>query len=93
MFNKANIAMECRKFEARLEDYLGGAPDTELDDHVARCQNCRAMLDDSRLAGDLLRRCLGARERTEPRICRQRYGPNSSGRGANEVSRGILDSV
>lgn len=55
MFNKANIAMECRKFEARLEDYLGGAPDTELDDHVARCQNCRAMLDDSRLAGDLLR--------------------------------------
>src|SRR5271169_2247936 len=47
--------MRCRKYEARFEDYLGGAPDSELDNHLAGCQDCRAVLEDSRLAGDLLR--------------------------------------
>lgn len=47
--------MRCRKFEARFEDYLGGAPDSELNDHLARCAECRAALEDSRLAGNLLR--------------------------------------
>ncbi len=55
MFNKPNIPMRCRKFEARFEDYLGGAPDSELDDHLARCEDCRTALEDSRLAGSLLR--------------------------------------
>jgi predicted anti-sigma-YlaC factor YlaD len=55
VFNKPNIQMGCRKFEARLEDYLGGAPDSELSDHLTRCADCRSALENSRLAGDLLR--------------------------------------
>ncbi len=55
MFNKSNIPMRCRKFESRFEDYLSGAPDSELGDHLTRCEDCRAALDDSRLAGNLLR--------------------------------------
>lgn len=55
MFNKLNIRLRCGKFEARLEDYLGGAPDSELEDHLTRCEDCRSALEDSRLAGNLLR--------------------------------------
>ena len=55
MFNRPNIPMGCRKFESRFEDYLGGAADSELDDHLAHCEDCRSALEDSRLAGDLLR--------------------------------------
>ncbi len=55
MFNKSNVPMRCRKFEARFEDYLGGAPDSELENHIAGCQDCRAVLEDARLAGTLLR--------------------------------------
>jgi predicted anti-sigma-YlaC factor YlaD len=47
--------MQCRQFESRFEDYLGGVPDAELDDHLTRCGGCRSALEDSRLAGDLLR--------------------------------------
>jgi hypothetical protein len=59
VYNKPNIPMGCRKFEARLEDHLGGAADSELDDHVAHCEQCRSALEDSRLAGDLLREAWG----------------------------------
>lgn len=55
MFSKSNLPMRCRKFESRFEDYLGGALDPELDAHLAECQDCRAALQDSRMAGDLLR--------------------------------------
>jgi len=55
MFNKPNISMRCRKFEARLEDYLGGAADSELEAHLTHCADCRTALEDSRLAGNLLR--------------------------------------
>ncbi len=55
MFNKSNIPMRCRKFEARFEDYLAGAPDSELRGHLAGCEDCRRALEDSRLAGTLLR--------------------------------------
>jgi hypothetical protein len=55
VFNKPNIPIRCRKFEARFEDYLGGAADSELDDHLTHCADCRAALEDSRLAGNLLR--------------------------------------
>jgi hypothetical protein len=55
VFNKQNNLIGCRKFELRIEDYLGGAPDSELDDHLALCGDCRSALEDSRLAGDLLR--------------------------------------
>jgi hypothetical protein len=58
VFNKPNIPMRCRKFEARFEDYLGGAPDSELDAHLTRCADCRTALEDSRLAGNLLREAL-----------------------------------
>jgi hypothetical protein len=55
VFNKSNIPIRCRSFESRFEDYLGGAPDSELGDHLTRCEHCRAALEDSRLAGNLLR--------------------------------------
>ena len=55
MFNKPNIPIGCRNFESRFEDYLGGAPDSELGGHLERCADCRLTLEDSRLAGDLLR--------------------------------------
>jgi hypothetical protein len=55
VFNKKRIPMGCRKYEARLEDYLQGAPDSELDEHLRQCAGCSAALDNSRLAGDLIR--------------------------------------
>jgi hypothetical protein len=55
VFNKSNIPKRCEKFEARFEDYLSGAPDPELDGHLAHCQECSAALEDSRFAGNLLR--------------------------------------
>jgi hypothetical protein len=58
VFNKANLPRGCRKFEARFEDYLGGATDSELGDHLTRCEACRAALVDLRLAGDVLRGAL-----------------------------------
>jgi hypothetical protein len=55
MFKKPKTPVQCQKFEARLEDYLGGAPDSQLEDHLAHCANCRTALEDSRFAGALLR--------------------------------------
>ena len=54
MFRK-RVQEECRTFEARLEDYLNGAHDAELNDHLVQCAHCRSAIEDSRLAGDLLR--------------------------------------
>ena len=47
--------MGCRKFEARLEDYLQGNRDAEIAEHLRECANCSAALENSRLAGDLIR--------------------------------------
>ena len=55
MFSKMRIPMRCRKFEARFEDYLEGASDSELHEHLAQCADCRVALENSRLAGDLIR--------------------------------------
>jgi predicted anti-sigma-YlaC factor YlaD len=55
VLNKANDTRGCRKFEAQLEDYLSGAPNSQLDDHLSGCGQCRDALEDSRLAGELLR--------------------------------------
>jgi hypothetical protein len=55
VFNKSKVPKECGKFEVRFEDYLAGAPDFELSDHLAQCEDCRSMLEDSSLAGSLLR--------------------------------------
>jgi predicted anti-sigma-YlaC factor YlaD len=55
VFNKPNHSANCRAYEARFEDYLAGASDAELSDHLLQCAGCRATLADSRLAGDLLR--------------------------------------
>jgi hypothetical protein len=38
-----------------MEDYLNGAPDADLRQHLAQCAECRAALEDSRMAGNLLR--------------------------------------
>jgi predicted anti-sigma-YlaC factor YlaD len=54
-FSKMRIPMRCRKFEARLEDYLEGSSHSEVEEHLIHCPDCRAALEDSRLAGDLLR--------------------------------------
>jgi hypothetical protein len=55
VFNKRIIPMGCQKFESRYEDYLGGARDPEVAAHLDQCGDCRSALDDSRLAGNLLR--------------------------------------
>jgi hypothetical protein len=55
MFNKTRMPMGCRKFEARLEDYLQGNRDAEIAEHLRECANCSAALENSRLAGDLIR--------------------------------------
>ena len=55
MFNKMRISMRCRTFESRFEDYLGGTADSELREHLTQCADCRAALENSRLAGDLIR--------------------------------------
>jgi len=54
----AKPSMGCRKLAARLEDYLDGAPDSELREHLDRCEGCRSALEDSRMAGNLLRQAL-----------------------------------
>jgi len=55
VFRKLNGGSQCRKYEARLEDYLHGAKDNELTAHIAQCAGCRAALEDSRLGGQILR--------------------------------------
>jgi hypothetical protein len=55
MFNKTSLPMGCRKYEARLEDYLQGTQDAELAEHLRQCADCSAALENSRLAGDLIR--------------------------------------
>lgn len=55
MLKKARIPSECEKFEPRFEDFLGGAPDFELEAHLAGCEHCRSAMEDSRFAGKLLR--------------------------------------
>jgi len=47
--------VQCRKYEARLEDYFQGADDFELSKHLGQCADCRAALEKSRLGGELLR--------------------------------------
>jgi hypothetical protein len=55
VFSGAWALPRCRKYEARLEDYLDGTPDSETQKHLSQCAHCRAALEDSRLAGGLLR--------------------------------------
>ncbi len=55
MFEKTIVPARCRKYEHRLEEYLGGAPDSELSEHLLQCADCRATLGDAHAAGDLLR--------------------------------------
>jgi hypothetical protein len=45
----------CGKYEARLEDYLHGADDPELSDHLLRCGACLTALEKSRTGAQLLR--------------------------------------
>jgi len=49
----------CRNYEARLEDYLQGNlkgnDEAQLNDHLARCGDCRTALEKARLGGQMLR--------------------------------------
>jgi predicted anti-sigma-YlaC factor YlaD len=45
----------CRKYEARLEDYLQGTDDFELHEHLSQCAHCRSALENSRVGAQLLR--------------------------------------
>ena len=66
MFNKLIVPMQCRKFEARFEDFLEGATDPELLHHVSECAKCRSALEDSRLAGKLLRQAWDPADKPRP---------------------------
>ena len=55
MFGQTRAPMQCRRYEARLEDYLNGAGDSGLEEHLSQCASCRMALEDSRMAGTLLR--------------------------------------
>jgi hypothetical protein len=55
----------CRDYEARLEDYLQGHDDSELNEHLERCANCREALENSRTGGQLLRDCLVPADKTD----------------------------
>jgi hypothetical protein len=66
VFNKMSIPTGCRKYEARLEDYLQGTSDPELDEHLRGCSNCGAALENSRLAGDLIRQVWQPAEEPHP---------------------------
>jgi hypothetical protein len=58
LFNQEKTTKGCRDWEARLEDYLEGAANFEVQQHLNGCAECRAAMEDSRLAGDLLREAL-----------------------------------
>jgi predicted anti-sigma-YlaC factor YlaD len=66
VFEKPNIPARCRKYEARFEDYLSGAQDAEVREHLLQCEDCRAVLGDARVAGDLLRGALGPAAEPSP---------------------------
>jgi len=55
MLNKPNLRLGCRKFESRFEDYLSGAEDFELKEHLAVCRDCQSALEETGIAGDLVR--------------------------------------
>ncbi len=56
MSDKPNVPAHCQKFEARLEDYLGRRDQIpNWTNHLIHCERCRTALEDSRLAGNLLR--------------------------------------
>jgi hypothetical protein len=62
--SKMRIPTQCQDFEARIEDYMEGGLDSEIDEHLIHCPNCGAALEDLRLAGDLLRQA--RKPTTEP---------------------------
>lgn len=45
----------CRKYEARMEDYLSGIAEADLEAHLSDCGRCRTALENGRLAGALVR--------------------------------------
>jgi hypothetical protein len=55
MFIRTKAPMQCRRYEARLEDHLNGAVDPELNEHLNHCANCRTALADSQMAGEWMR--------------------------------------
>ncbi len=66
MLKKLIVPAGCRKFETRFEAYLDGAADPELRGHLAKCARCGESLEDSRLAGRLLRQAWNPADEPRP---------------------------
>lgn len=66
MFKKSKPPMKCGNLEARMEDYLEGASDFELQEHLDRCAACRSAVENSRLAGEILRTALEPSSEARP---------------------------
>jgi hypothetical protein len=56
MLDESKTSGACQVYEVRLEDYLNGATDAELQGHIDGCAACRIAIENARLAGTWLRR-------------------------------------
>ena len=56
MFGETANSGACREYELRLEDFLSGTADAELESHLAECSHCASAIENARLAGTWLRR-------------------------------------
>ncbi len=55
MFGETKDSGACREYEVRLEDFLSGGADAELETHLDGCVHCSAAVENARLAGSWLR--------------------------------------
>jgi hypothetical protein len=55
MFGETKSSGACRDYEVRLEDFLNGCADAELEPHLAGCSRCSVAVENARLAGSWLR--------------------------------------
>ena len=91
MFNKMGIPMRCRKFEARLEDYLAGASDSELHEHLAPVRGLPRGAGRFAAGGKLDPTGVGTGQRTAPGVSGRRHGENSRGKIARGIASGVLE--
>jgi hypothetical protein len=90
VISKMRIPMRCRKLETRLEEYLEGISDFEVDEHLTHCADCRAT-EDSRLAGDLLRRAGSGASEPRQVFLVGGLGENSGATIARRTTGGVLE--
>ena len=55
MFRTSVSRVGCREYELRLADYAGCGADSQLDEHLDQCANCRDALGNARHGSKLLR--------------------------------------